>query len=224
MKTGDNLLGGERLPSPDASCLLCSAHRKALVPPHLHSFLYEGQQHLYQRQHHEIDASPSSPAAVVGQGTSEETLAVMRASGMSEQDIARQVRALQQLEQERQQEIQRQWQEHQQEQRRTAGRSDKEILDRENYVVVEILAQDEFQALEECWSGMGLFGCSVTVVESGGVHFETPLCYDCDPTGRDTPVTVKNRTRQMLAQEQKNKGSRMRSGSFNRKAPPHVEY
>jgi hypothetical protein len=105
---------------------------------------------------------------------------------------------------------------------RTGSVSNSELLDRENHSVVEILTSDEYQALENCWPGTTLFAIRFTVsneiigiVNTGSVtvHFNTPVCRDCDATGRSCSFVIKNRARGWL-----------KKSSEKARAPASLEY
>jgi hypothetical protein len=60
----------------------------------------------------------------------------------------------------------------------------KEQLDRENSVVVEILTQAEWIALQQWWPKVhSAFCLGFSVGEDGRTTWSTPPCCDCDPSG-----------------------------------------
>eukprot|EP00543_Licmophora_paradoxa_P000259 CAMPEP_0202455938 /NCGR_PEP_ID=MMETSP1360-20130828/13336_1 /ASSEMBLY_ACC=CAM_ASM_000848 /TAXON_ID=515479 /ORGANISM="Licmophora paradoxa, Strain CCMP2313" /LENGTH=87 /DNA_ID=CAMNT_0049075633 /DNA_START=275 /DNA_END=538 /DNA_ORIENTATION=- len=70
-----------------------------------------------------------------------------------------------------------------------------ELLDLENNVVVEILTDEEITQLEKWWRQSINFSLRFAVDVDGSVSFSTPPCRGCDPTGRDSKVSIKNRKR-----------------------------
>ena len=205
---------------PDATCLLCDAHRMALLPPHFEAFLSgESSQLLeavgtWQTPAHTVPVSlPASPPGLAPV----EALMAMRALGLTEAEISHQVVAMRSIEAQRLR--------HQRQQAVNNGGEGEDfesnnvsrnaLLDRENHSVVEILTEDEFRALEACWSGLAVFALRFTVRQQQqqgsqltrndtedddtfvhcGVNFCTPVCASCDATGRRCSVSVKNRAR-----------------------------
>jgi hypothetical protein len=213
MKTGEG--GGTTYSPPDAAGLLCDAHRMALLPPHLESFLYGettlllgGQSSRYASMD---DSSPSAAVASssaslpVGQGPTRESILAMRSLGLNEQEVALQLSAMRTIEarQRRQASI---IQPNDSELAAASVVSRNELLDRENHSVVEVLTQAEFNALEACWPGTTVFGLRFTVdsgrvaAAAGGdvcsrINFCTPVCRSCDATGRQYAMSIKNRAR-----------------------------
>lgn len=107
---------------------------------------------------------------------------------------------------------------------RSGSFSNSELLDRENHSVVEILTKDEYRALEKCWPGTTLFSIRFSVSDtrianskgfhdSMTVHFNTPVCRECDATGRQCSVVIKNRSRGWL-----------KKSSEKARAPASLEY
>jgi hypothetical protein len=218
MKTGESgsTSSTEKFAPPDAAGLLCDAHRMALLPPHLESFLYGETSVLLGSSTStqsslavESDDNPSPAAFLpVGQGPTQESILAMRSLGLNEQEIVLQLSAMRNIEA-RQRQLQRQVPVNNNNnvaEETTVSRN--ELLDRENHSVVEILSQDEFKALEACWPGTTVFGLRFNVqsiVKSVGngnelsrqfaVNFCTPICRSCDPSGRRCFVSIKNRAR-----------------------------
>lgn len=133
MKTGE---GGPILP-PDASALLCDAHRLILLPPHLEDYLYGETIHLLsttkkkQKETTQVEqtiasiedeiglfspriSSVASRATVVGLSPSslvalpEDDTVAVAALGLTAAEVEQQQRALLSLERQRQQELQQQ--------------------------------------------------------------------------------------------------------------------
>ena len=74
----------------------------------------------------------------------------------------------------------------------------KEQLDCENSVVVEILTEQEWIALQQWWPKVHSNFClGFTVIEDGGILWSAPPCCDCDPNGyfARSDLYVKNRAR-----------------------------
>jgi hypothetical protein len=214
MKTGESGMSSTVFAPPDAASLLCDAHRMALLPPHLESFLYGetsvllGSSNSPSTQSSLSVESEDNPAPVaflpVGQGPTQESILAMRSLGLNEQEIALQLSAMRTIEA-RQRHLQRQAPMNVAEES-TVSRN--ELLDRENHSVVEILSQDEFKALEACWPGTTVFGLRFNIqsmtrsvgngTESSpklAVNFCTPICRSCDSSGRRCSVSIKNRAR-----------------------------
>jgi hypothetical protein len=191
LKTGD-----ETCPfAPCASELLCDAHRLPLIPPHLESYLYGETLQLLGSSGEREDAPPASSAVVAvlpgRMDLNDETVQALRAAGLSRAEVACQRLAMMNLERQQQQQ-----------QAPVALSSSptptKEQLDRENSVVVEILTQDEWIALQKWWPKMHSALClGFTVGQDGGITWSTPPCRDCDPSGHLTrcDLYVKNRAR-----------------------------
>lgn len=195
IKTGE----GGALPTPDAACLLCDAHRLALLPPHLEAYLYGESPELLIPQGDNVSgellATVSETAAVQrdragaipGQGPDPETLEAMRAVGIGDfAELSRQLAMLRELD-----EAQRPPVVASAASPPCSGRN--EMLDCENYSVVEILTEHEFLALESCWGQGHGFSLQFSVGEKGVVFHTTQLCRECDATGRHHPLHIKNR-------------------------------
>jgi hypothetical protein len=171
---------------------------------------------------------PSSlPTLVTGQGPTEDSINAMRLAGLSEQEVNTQLSAMRNFEQQQLRSLE---QENEivdetsngvvsfERRRLSDSFSNSELLDRENHAVVEIVTKDEFRALERCWPGTTLFALRVTVSDSTSllatsVHFNTPICRECDVTGRQCSVVIKNRARGWL-----------RKSSEKARAPASLEY
>jgi hypothetical protein len=188
---------------PDASCLLCDAHRLALLPPHLEAYLYGESGHLFDslggpRMHSDSNAHPPEMLPP-GQGPTEESILAMRSLGLNENEIGMQLSAIRLIEarNERLRRI---------EDDATAVTRN-ELLDQENYNVVEILTETEFRALIACWSATTSVYVLSFVVKNGTVisiaavteressigcgpedascsDFSISVCRSCDATGR----------------------------------------
>jgi hypothetical protein len=161
-------------PPPDAASMLCDAHRVPVVPPHLEAYLQGHTNQLFASTRassntdhaatfatppsQRCDSSSSSRPGVVGMAFSDldpVTLRQLQAAGMSPAELLAQRNAMFEFEQHR-----RRLQEQQQQQRQLSSAaaaanplSKQEYLDRENYIVVEILSEDEYHALEGLWPG-----------------------------------------------------------------------
>lgn len=226
MKTGE----GPMPTPPDSSAVLCDAHKLALLPPHLEAFLRGETPQLLTsvKSEHQLAASSSvPPASPVGvQPTLDiATINALMAAGVSQTELAAQRLAMMQLQEGRQQ--------------RQAGAAvtpqrcdpacNNDLLDRENHVVVELVTQDEWRALQEtgCWAKqVSNYLVSVTVPPAnsdGGhadvgppFHFSTLPCRDCDPTGlRFTScASIKNKFR----------SKRWEPKSVEQKRIPNMEY
>lgn len=226
LKTGD----GDRPLPPDASALLCDAHRLPLVPPHLESFLYGETNALLMcsgsansedgpyrpfavgSQNAETITSSFSPVPVgynpVNSVTDTDASAVaLRAAGLSELELQSQRLAMLHLERQQHQEAQEVVAPSQSPTRGLRRNSSQENLlsspdvtresineqlDRENYLVVEILTDEEFASLEKWWpeihSSYALrFAVTKDTSTSLGANivWSTPPCRECDSSGKN---------------------------------------
>jgi hypothetical protein len=200
---------------PDASALLCDAHRLALLPPHLEAYLYGESHHLFDSSF--SGGLPRSPQASVpeqetlppGQGPTQESILAMRSLGLNENEIGMQLSALRRIEA-RNDRYQRE-QRLQEEANTSASRN--ELLDQENYHVVEILSETEFRALIGCWAAATSVYVLRFTVQAGVVtsisatterdsnggpedaasDFGVSVCRSCDATGRYQCVKGKQR-------------------------------
>jgi len=192
---------------PDSAALLCDAHKLALLPPHLESFLRGETPQLYasvkdRRQDWNLSPSPvlasvaassvAVPRSPVGVQPilDAETINALVAAGISRAEAATQRMAMMRLEDERQQQ-----------QRRVNGLTDRresisvscnnELLDRENHVVTELVTHEEWLSLQEtgCWRPqISAYSMCVTVDNdnkkgSSSFAVSTLPCRECDPTG-----------------------------------------
>jgi hypothetical protein len=237
-------------PPPDAAVLLCDFHNMALLPPHLESYLFddfdisiEHKQLLRPITIGELIVSPPSPAIstfaaatissppsvhIVGQGPTDESIEALRSTGMTDDEVGFQLSAMRVLEESRRRDLAivqdvADDEEQPSQRPRSGSLSNNELLDRENHVVVEILDEEEFVALESCWPGTTVFALPFVVTdESKGiplvyrdamVHFHTPVCRECDTTGRNCSFAIKNRARNWI-----------RKSSDKARAPASLEY
>lgn len=210
IKTGE---GGQPTP-PDAASLLCHAHRLLLVPPHLDQFLLGKSNQLMSASCEQQGqgratsggvAGLSSPDSSIRGSTSatsisspfarsppgaapdQDSFQAVRAAGFSWEEISRQMNAIRLLET-----------------NNTAAplghvasstiRND--LLDLENYSVVEILSAAEYAALEK-WFPHPSFALTFEKRgnNSGKIAWSTPVCYDCDASGKSSHVSIKQRSR-----------------------------
>eukprot|EP00522_Entomoneis_paludosa_P006745 CAMPEP_0172460490 /NCGR_PEP_ID=MMETSP1065-20121228/37091_1 /TAXON_ID=265537 /ORGANISM="Amphiprora paludosa, Strain CCMP125" /LENGTH=291 /DNA_ID=CAMNT_0013215531 /DNA_START=951 /DNA_END=1826 /DNA_ORIENTATION=- len=221
IKTGE---GGSCAP-PDAASLLCHAHRLALVPPHLESYLYGENIELLNPSGDlvpgpppDVTASPvrerpiaqpaAAPGLIPGQGPDPETLAALQAAGLGDQ-VSHQLSMFRELEDNHRREV-----EENQRAAASAGITSKnELLDCENYAVVEILTEKEYRALESCWGSDHGFGLRFGVGETGVTFHTTQTCRECDATGRQHSLHIKNRNRKSI-----------RKSSEKARSPASLEY
>lgn len=206
-------------PPPDAAGLLCDAHRLPLLPPHLEAYLYGQSSQLWPSSSRTNSTSnsnagapdgpnpPAVAASVPGQGPDPASVNALRAAGLSEAEVRRQLSAMRVAEYQAAA-LRPPAANSNTESQSSASKN--EVLDRENHSVVEILTQDEFSALEKCWPGASVFClrfqvCTAAPGSAGGdnnnmgpgIHFNTPPCRECDPTGRrdSCSLSIKNRAR-----------------------------
>ena len=225
IKTGEG--GGPPTP-PDAASLLCHAHRLALLPPHLEAYLDGDSPELLAaypgNSGDEISSpvpvaaasaaaaiAPAQPVAVLGQAPDPDVLRAMREAGYEESPfrLGRQLSILRELE-----EIRRVPPPPAAAEPSTPVASRNELLDRENHAVVEILEEAEYQALQKEWKGQG-FALSFVIDNNTRlpVFNTTQLCRECDATGREHHLHIKNRRRSVL-----------RKSADKGRAPASLEY
>ena len=187
LKTGE----GDRPSAPDASILLCEAHRFPLLPPHLEQYVHGKTTNLLSA----CAAAPSNPLPAsrpvgLSPTVDSETMNALRAAGLSQAEVNQQIVAMMAM-----QVNQRVTQP------RIPDRTDNESLDRENKTVVEILTDDEYTALEKFWPSNSNFSLRFAVVpEASGestISWSTLSCRECDASGRadDRNIHSKNRAR-----------------------------
>ncbi|KAG7341921.1 hypothetical protein IV203_007013 [Nitzschia inconspicua] len=217
MKTGE---GGMPLP-PDSSALLCDAHKLALLPPHLEAFLCGKTAQLLASVKHDLISPPAAATAAataspVGVRSTLDLSIVnsLMAAGISQGELASQRVAMMQI------------QEEQQQQHvasavpsfRESG-CNNDLLDRENHVVIELISEEEWTALQEtgCWpKQVSHYSVTVDVDSNGQFGFSTLPCRDCDASGlRFTScASVKNKFR----------SKRWEPKSVEQKRIPNLEY
>lgn len=182
IKTGE---GG--MPStPESSALLCDAHKLALLPPHLEAYLAGEIPQLLSTTRHDPPIPAATPRSSVAslpvgvQPDMDDTIAnALMAAGITRAELATQQMAMLQLEQQ-------QHQEPRSPTPTTSKANQNDMLDRENHVVVELVSQDEWIALQKtgCWpKQISNFAANVTILENGKFEFSTMPCRECDPTG-----------------------------------------
>jgi len=188
MKTGE----GELPCAPDASSLLCDGHRLPLIPSHLESYLYGKTSQL-------LVSADSSPLAESTAYTTFATLPVgasvldietrdaLRAAGVSQQELDAQ-NALYVSSPPVQRVATT----------RTECMTNKELLDMENKVVVEILTEEEYTALEKWWPHSN-FALRFSVEGSGLIRWSSLPCRECDALGKNYSLSVRNRTRKTVS-------------------------
>jgi hypothetical protein len=202
---------------PDASGLLCDAHRLALLPPHLEAYLYGESNHLFDSCSSSGGGPPWSPNATLpepdplppGQGPTQESILAMRSLGLNENEIGMQLSALRRIEA-RNERLRR---EQLLQEEANAAVSRNELLDQENYHVVEIVSETEFRALIGCWAAATSVYVLRFVVQAGLVTAISAtterdassgpedsangcgicVCRSCDATGRYQCVKGKQR-------------------------------
>ncbi|KAL7555885.1 hypothetical protein ACA910_021026 [Epithemia clementina (nom. ined.)] len=206
IKTGE----GGASPPPDAACLLCDAHRLALIPPHLEAYLYGESLELLVPQGDNVFGEPATSqnafllpigagvgGAIPGQGPDPETLEAMRAVGIADPaELSRQLVMFRQLGEIHRPVLAPPAAPAALPSSSLSGRN--EMLDCENYSVVEILTETEFLALESCWGQGHGFRLQFSVGEKGVVFHTTQTCRECDATGRCHPLHIKNRNRRAI--------------------------
>ena len=215
---------GGRPTAPDSSACLCDAHMLPLIPPHLEQFLYGEVSALLGRNaftSDELTGGESSaivPSPLVyypvgyqpvhhhqqqghmNNGNLNHSIAMLRASGLSDVEIEAQRLAMLELESQQRRRLQ-QAEGQARERQRMANNNNNESpesiraainaeLDRKNYIVVEILTDEEFVAFERWWPGIhSSYALKFAVVQTHHDHdgielfWTTPPCRECDSTG-----------------------------------------
>lgn len=224
LKNGEGL----RPCAPDASACLCACHKLPLLPPHLRAYLHgetsalldtvTRDEAISSRQDEmngisniamlsSADQSNDGISRSLISSPSRQTLLTLRASGMSEEEIIVQHTAMIDLENNHQQ----QQQERQEISTTATGSSVSSPeanraninaqLDRKNKVVVEILTDEEFTALERWWPEIhSSYALRFAILENESKSYEiiwnTPSCRECDSSSLvDNDVVVRNRCR-----------------------------
>lgn len=204
------------------------------------SFCYEQKQLL--RSSNSGDSRPSGTSRlsnshahdtdfVPGQSPAEESVTAIRNAGISESEMSLQVSAMLALQMQNRRVTEHDSLENnlgihlspQVPRQRSGSISNSELLDRENHVVVEILTKEELRALERCWPRTTLFAIRFNVSDTGdttgnglpisSIQFNTPFCRECDASGRQGSVVIKNRARNWL-----------KKSSEKARAPASLEY
>jgi len=257
--------GGEKPPcAPDATALLCPAHRLPLIPPHLESYLYGETSNLLSTTVattavSSAVAAPMTPATPTSAGitnaagrpvgtmasiaTSPNTPTMdrsmvesLRAAGMSPADVASQRMAMMTLERQNSNNAMQTPQQESQ-----PALSNNEQLDRENGVVVEIITEEEYEALSKWWPKIhSSFVARFAVLEeattatdisldcsslSSSITWSTSPCRECDASSRSQccDLHVRNRARSKmggLSAKKKSSGTKKRAHNV----PAKLEY
>lgn len=201
LKTGE----GDRPCAPDASALLCDGHRLPLLPPHLEAYVHGETSQLLMS----VDAPLLAPPAAattprqasrdsfgglpVGMNTVDsETWNALRAAGVSQEELAAQrslsFRTMRQPPTTLTSVS-------------SSSLSNNELLDVENNVVVEILTDAEFTALEKWWpAAHSSFGIRFSM-NAGEVSWSTLPCRECDASGKCYHLSVRTRSIKKAAQK-----------------------
>ena len=195
IKTGEG--GNKNLgpPSPEATTLLCDAHRLPLLPPHLEEYLGGTTVQLLSTTRRSIESpsplsSPTTPSTTTPVGIRPDmdpaTVSALMAAGISYQDIMAQHMAMLNVEQQVAPPVITS--------RSSSSLSDKDLLDRENHVVVELVTDAEWKALQDtgCWprSSVINYAVSVDVTACGSVQYSTLPCRKCDASARSSSTDL----------------------------------
>ena len=237
---------------PDATALLCHAHRLALLPPHLEAYLNGETKHLLSTtkqiccdsQAPPATAIPPPPNTPVGLRPRMDPNAVhaLMMAGLSPAELASQQMAMLQLQHRLQPQPPHPLAPPSSNSSTPTSRSD--LLDRENHVVVEIVTDDEWLALQEmgCCGPRQLSNFTVSFVVSAETRqftYSTIPCRDCDASGKasSSSMSIKNRSRGKWAsahhehQHSKNNHNSKRNGigsaggdSSHKHRSPSLEY
>ena len=174
VRSGD----GERPHAPDAANLLCDAHRLPLIPPHLEDYLYGYTTSLLGTSTEEqgdirtLHYHPDTP-----QSLTEDEAMIVSSGIVSQHEL--QLQRLQYMNISSPTNI-------------TSPRATRqEQLDTNNQVVVEILTEEEYLALEQYWPEISKsFALKFAVVDDDSVVWSTSPCQDCDAGHPDVNYTV----------------------------------
>eukprot|EP00586_Coscinodiscus_wailesii_P016621 CAMPEP_0172501662 /NCGR_PEP_ID=MMETSP1066-20121228/152036_1 /TAXON_ID=671091 /ORGANISM="Coscinodiscus wailesii, Strain CCMP2513" /LENGTH=425 /DNA_ID=CAMNT_0013276579 /DNA_START=329 /DNA_END=1606 /DNA_ORIENTATION=+ len=209
VKTGE----GHVPHAPDAASLLCDAHRLPLVPPHLMDFITGSTNTLFV--HKPDDITPPPPAASAASAavadtnndTSDNDSLLATMGFLTLDELEAQKAAMNTFFQQRAMiepgpasrcitpTVQRTDRHNQ---------SNHDLLDQENCVVVEILTDDEFTALETWWPEIhSSFVLTFAICEAAGtggrrsvdVTWSTPPCQLCDAGHPTASYVTRNRNR-----------------------------
>ena len=237
---------------PDATALLCHAHRLALLPPHLEAYLYGETQQLLsttkcnwcdsQSAPETVAATLPTPNTPVGlrPRMDPNTVNALMMAGLSPAELATQQMAMLQLQEQRQVQQQQPAPMASPSSNSSSSSSLNDLLDRENHVVVEIVTDDEWLALQEmgCCGPRQLsqFTVSFTVsAETGQFSYSTIPCRDCDASGKASSscMSIKNRARgkwtgthlqQQHHHNSKRNGSSSTGETVHKHRSPSLEY
>mmetsp|Transcript_14882 Transcript_14882/g.22892 ORF Transcript_14882/g.22892 Transcript_14882/m.22892 type:complete len:492 (+) Transcript_14882:243-1718(+) len=187
IKTGEEGNPG----APDASCLLCDGHRLPLIPPHLESYLYgETSQLLVSAESSPTASTTHGDAAALPVGMSavdSQLLTSMRAAGISQRELEAQRTLYPSPYTPRASD-------------RTTSKTNKELLDIENKIVVEILTEQEYNSLEKLWPHSN-FSLRFRVDGPHEIKWSTIPCRECDASGKSYSLSVRkslNRSRKCV--------------------------
>lgn len=171
--------------------------------PHLEAFLSGETPQLLASVRYDVAPPPSAstPVSPVGVTPTLDLSVInsLMAAGISQSEVASQGAALMQVQQEQlQQQVPVAAAAPATPRRDSACNN--ELLDRENHVVVELVSQEEWTALQEigCWPKQVSHYCvTVDVDVKGSFGFSTLPCRDCDPSGLRfmSCASVKNKFR-----------------------------
>ena len=231
--------GGERPNAPDHSLLLCDAHKLPLVPNHLEAFLYGETPSLLtamgnngNMEHADEEGHGLRPPVGMARASSAATTlnntvdrSMMFAAGVASnhfdveleaqrlallsfqgQHQHRQVHTLQTL-----QTSERNHRANGENSVSNADSRNNDLLDKENLVVVEILTEEECDALEEWWPDIhSSFVMKFAVVNEQfegrirtNITWSTIPCRECDAVYSGTNVVVRNRNRKWIKKTKK---------------------
>ena len=190
--------GGDPPHCPDASNLLCDAHKLPLVPPHLKAFLHGQTSTLLaststiQQDFRRKDQIPHETMVAA-----EEMVA---AGILRREDIDSQRRSMRGFSQ-RHAQIETQ---------PNDPRQTSNLLDKENRVVVKILTDDEFCVLEKFWPDSSFAMRFAVTVDDGhtNISWSTSPCRECDAGHPNAGYVVKNRASHLTKNRTRNKSSK----------------
>lgn len=207
VRSGD----GERPHAPDASNLLCDAHKLPLIPPHLEDYLYGYTTSLLGTSSSTTTASNDEQDIVSNAGenirtlhyhTPNSTTTTTNTTTLTEDEammLSTGIITPNELHLQRFQYLNLSSPNNNNYPTCVTTPTRQEYLDINNQVVVEILTEDEYLAIVQYWPEISKsFVLKFAVVDVDTIVWSTSPCQDCDAGHPDVNYTVRNRARGRL--------------------------